>query len=47
MNKLENYYSSQTNEELIETLRWYGCDPYYKEDWNACVAEIERRLKNA
>lgn len=36
---------SLTNEELIACLRWYGHDPYYNEDYEYTIKEIERRLK--
>lgn len=35
---------SLTNEELIACLRWCGHDPYYNEDYEYTVKEIERRL---
>ncbi len=36
---------SLTNEELIANLRWCGHDPYYNEDYEYIIKEIERRLK--
>lgn len=41
----EKYMQSLTNEELIACLRWCGHDPYYNEDYEYTVKEIERRLK--
>lgn len=38
------YTQSLTNEELIACLHWYGHDPYYNEDYEYTVKEIERRL---
>lgn len=40
----EKYMQSLTNEELIACLRWCGHDPYYNEDYEYTVKEIERRL---
>ena len=34
-----------TNEELIDTLKYCGCDMYHYVIWNSTVKEIERRLK--
>ena len=39
------YMQSLTNEELIDCLRWCGHDPYYNEDYEYTIKEIERRLK--
>ena len=38
------YMQSLTNEELVACLRWCGHDPYYDEDYEYTVKEIERRL---
>lgn len=40
----ERYMQSLTNEELIACLRWCGHDPYYNEDYEYTIKEIERRL---
>lgn len=40
----KRYSQSLTNEELINCLRWYGHDPYYDEDYECIIKEIERRL---
>lgn len=40
----KRYSQSLTNEELIDCLRWYGHDPYYDEDYECIIKEIERRL---
>lgn len=40
----ERYIQSLTDEELIACLRWCGHDPYYNEDYEYTIKEIERRL---
>lgn len=40
----ENMYKNVTNKELIEELRYFGCDPYYNDLWQLLVNEIEERL---
>lgn len=35
---------SLTNEVLLAELRYYGCDPYYRDLWDKVCAEIAGRL---
>lgn len=35
---------SLTSEELVAGLRYYGCDPYYRDLWDKVCAEIAARL---
>lgn len=38
------YIKNAPNEELIDELYDFGCDPYYQDIWEVLVKEIERRL---
>lgn len=35
---------NMSNKELVDGIREYGCDSYYRELWNVAMDELERRL---
>lgn len=41
---METDMTKLSNQELIETLRWYLSDPYYNEIYESLINEIQRRL---
>lgn len=35
-----------SNAEIFEQLENCGCDGYYRDIWNACIEELQRRVNN-
>lgn len=35
-----------SNAEIFEQLEMIGCDGYYRDIWNACIEELQRRVNN-
>lgn len=42
--KYADYLQKLSNEELIEELEWFPCDPYYIIQWEQTIEEIKNRL---
>lgn len=42
--KYSSYLQKLSNNELIEELRWFSCDPYYLVQWEQTIEEIKNRL---